>query len=172
MACHDALLCFLFWRKRPQTVCANLCGFAYILRLLRTFVYAFYVRIRIFRTFVSIFWARCVAFTYVYSFFLRTLCGFCYVYGFCAKILMRTVSKDPILRFPWFLLSVKTLVIHGQSRGSNIEGYVDFFFRVSCLLLSDIIEDPILRVPLSSLSAWSARDSPSYLASEVYCWSW
>ena len=130
---------------------------------------------------------------------LRRLCGFCvrkwilcklsgfcvriwiiscaicadvaYVYGLSSRCLIWTVSRDPILRVPPFLLSMQALVIFVQSLGSNLEGSVNFLVCTSCSLILDRLEDPILRVPLSSLSARSARDSPSYLASEVYCWS-
>ena len=39
---------------------------------------------------------------------------------------MRTVSRYPVLRVPPFLLSVRTLVVRGQSRGSDFEGSVKF----------------------------------------------
>ena len=71
----------------------------------------------------------------------------------------------PILQVTLFLLSVQTLVIHGKSQGSNLEGSVDFFVRASCLLLLDSLEDMILRVPPSLLSARATRDSPYNLTS-------
>ena len=64
---------------------------------------------------------------------------------------------------------MRTLVICGQSQGSDLEGSVDLFFRASCSLLLESLEDPILRVPSSSLSMRAARDSPSDLTLEVSC---
>ena len=54
-------------------------------------------------------------------------------------------------------------MICGQSRGSDLEGSVDFYVCVICSLLLESLKDPILRVPLSSLSARADRDSLSDL---------
>ena len=54
-------------------------------------------------------------------------------------------------------------MIRGQSRGSDLEGSVDFYVCAICLLLLESLKDPILRVPLSFLSAQAACESLSDL---------
>ena len=175
MAWYDALLCFLLWRKRLQTVCANVCGFAYVSLLLRTFVYGFYVGILIFER-------LCMDFVHVVGilrtqtalilrmlrgFFVRirllcALSGFCvrtrlifctscaafaYIYGLSSWCLMRTVSRDPILCVPRFILSVRTLVIHGESW--DIRSWRFLRFLLSALAARDYWT--VLRIRSSGL---------------------
>ena len=71
------------------------------------------------------------------------------------------------MRVPQFILSVRTIVIRGQSRVSDIEGSDDFFFRAIYSLLLESIEDPIMRNPSTMLYAWAARDSPSDITLEI-----
>ena len=175
-----------FVKGSLDTFFANACGFAYVLRLLRTFVYSFCVRICLFCTFVFGFCACCADFLYVYGFsfvhvvqLLRTYTSFVRVErilrtytAYLLQCSIRTFSRDPILRVPRFLLSVRTLVICGQSQGSGLEGSVNFFVCASCFSLFDSLKDPILRFPSTSLYARAARDSPSDLNLEVSFCSW
>ena len=110
MAWHDALLCFLLWRKLLQTV------FAMLYADLRMFTAFSYVCVRL---------ARVVRILHTYTdLLLRKLCGFCVRIGLiftmfnsdslegsnlegssisfvCAKARDSwTVSRDPILRVP------------------------------------------------------------------------
>ena len=150
------------WLRKCMRLCIRFTGFAY--------VYGFCVCIPIFCMFVYWFCVRCAAIAYEYGFCARWA-AFAYVYGlsfahvvwilhtymaYLQNVQMQTVSRDPILRVPWFILSVRTLLIHGKSQGirswgfrkyfcprgllviigqswgSNLEGSVDFFVRASC----------------------------------------
>ena len=86
IAWHDALLCFLIWRKFLLTVYTMLDA------ALRMFTAFAHICVRLLRTYTAV--------LYVFVQILRTLCGFCaririwfcalcadfaYMYGFCAR---------------------------------------------------------------------------------------
>ena len=81
-----------------------------------------------------------------------------------------TVSRIRSWMFHVVLFRSELLVIIGHSRRFDLEGSVDFLFCASCSVLLDCLEDPIFRLPLSPISEWAARYSPSDLTSEVSCW--
>ena len=167
VAYHDVLLCFLLWRKSLHIICANVCGLEYVLRILRTFMYGFCVHVRFLRTYTAYLlhklWRFCVH--------IQLLCllgGFAYVYGLSFALFEADSLEVSNLVGSSINFVRVTLVIRGQSRGSDLEVSIDFFVRA--VLLLDIIEDPILRVSSISLSERAARDLLSDLTSEVSCW--
>ena len=119
------------------------------------------------------------------AYLFSMLCGFCvririfcalsglaYVYGLSFSMFDAEILEGSNLAVYLIFFFVLTLVIRGQSRGSDLEGSVEFFFRASCLLLLGSLEDPILRVPSSYFSERAARDSIYNITSEVSCWYW
>ena len=124
--------------------CIRLCkDSAHIVRLLRTYTAYLLCKLCVFCVCIQIFMRVERLCVHIRLIFCDVRCGpswrICYS-GFFA-----------------LLLSVQTLVICLKSQGSNLEASVKFFFRASCSLLLDRLEDPILRVPSISFSAQSAR---------------
>ena len=164
VACHDALLYFLICKKHLQNVCANECGFGYVIQILRTFLHVFCVRIQLLRKFVYGFCASCAAFAYIYG-FLCALSGFwlrirvflCALSFFCVQIqLFDSLKVSPIRSWGFFdLLKVPMIrswvfVDFWKSQWSDLEGYLfarspnDPILRVLWFIESP--DDPILRV--------------------------
>ena len=149
-------------RKFLQTVCANVCGFTYVLQLLRTFVNGFCVNIWLLCIFVYGFFASCAAFADVYG-CVCVLSGFWFFESLDDPILRvlrffivcanaRDLLKVSMIRSKWFcwvLFPHDMFVIIGPSRGSDLKGSVKFFFRASYLLLLGRLGDQIFRVPSS-----------------------
>ena len=114
--------------------CVRLCtAFVHVVRILRTYT----------------------------AYLLRKLCGFWFIESLDDPILrvlwfVESID-DPILRVLWFYIvrennrdSLKVSMIRSW-------GSVKFFVRTRCSLWLDRLEDPIFRVPSSSLSARAIR---------------
>ena len=130
-----------------QTVCGNVCGFAYVLRIMRMFVYVFFVCIRILRTFVYSFCARCADFAYVYRLSF-------------AKFVLLFRTYTSFVRVKRLYVRIRIIfwnVLCGQSRGIQTCTFLDLFCPCKRSWFVDSLKDTILRVPSISLSSWADR---------------
>ena len=142
--------------------CVHLCAafayvygfsFAHVVRLLRT--YTAFVRVeRLLRTYTA--------------YLLRTLCSFCVR----IRLIFTIFNADSLDGSDLACSSISFFRANSRdswavSRYPILRVLLIYFVRASCSWLLDSLKDPILRVPLTSLSKRSARNSTSDLTSEV-----